>query len=207
MARLVRNPRNRDLIRLVESCRFIASSDLYLLSDRSVQETSAALTELRREKHLPVVGSIGRVAPNTFYARKTYVYGSGRRGHLVHWLHVAHLRALFASAARRLGLPLGWTQHRKHYRNVPDARIELPGASWTLEVDNSTEGRSEGGIYGKRLGESTLVVAFKSKERFRNLCELPGLTTWHGYFHDQEPDFNILTEKVWWDGSGWVSLL
>jgi hypothetical protein len=77
-----------------------------------------------------------------------------------------------------------------------------------LEVDNSTEGMSEGGIAGKTITDSTLIVAFKSEERFKNLSMLGGLATWHGYFHDAEPNgFNILTEKVWWDGEEWVSLL
>jgi hypothetical protein len=208
MARLIRDPRNRDLVRLVEASRFIASTDLYLLSDRSVQETSAALTELRRAGHLPIVGSVGRVVPGkTFYPTKTYIYGSGKRGHLVHWLHVSHLHALFVRGARRLGIALEWGQHRKHYRNVPDALIHLSDGTWMLEVDNSTEGKSEGGIFGKTLEARSLIVAFKSEARFRSLCTLPGLATWHGFFHDQEPDFNILTAKVWWDGSSWVSIL
>jgi hypothetical protein len=209
VAKLIRNPSDRDIVRLIDQSRFIASSDLYLLSDRSVQETSAALTALRRSKHAPVVGSIGRVAPTTFYPRKTYVYGSGRRGHLVHWLHVSHVRAVLVHAAHRLGVPLEWSQHRKHYRNVPDARVDVGERSWSLEVDNSTEGKSEGGIYGKPLGPRTLIVAFKSEERFRSLCDLPGLATWHGYWHSRETDrdWNILTAKVWWDGEAWVSLL
>lgn len=207
--RLIRNPRDRELIRVVEESRFIASSDLALISGRSRQVLSA-ITQLRRSGHLPVVGSVGRitVASKTFYPSKTYVYGSGKRGHLVHWLHVAHIRALFTDAARRMGVVLAWRQHQKHYQNVPDALIEVPGGSWTLEVDNSTEGAREGGIMGKALGDRTLIVAFKSEERFRNLCRLPGLATWHGLFHHLESDgFNILTDKAWWNGTELVSLL
>ena len=35
------------------------------------------------------------------------------------------------------------------------------------------------------------------------------MRTWHGYFHELEPEFNILTEKTWWDSKieEWVNLL
>lgn len=204
---LIRNPRDRNLVRVVSESRFIASSDLQLIDGRG-RQVSSAITELRRSRHLPIVGSVGRLHLKTFYPSKTYIYGTGKRGHLVHWLHVAHTRALFVDGARQLGIGLGWSQHRKHRRNVPDAMLELPSGAWKLEVDNSTEGMSEGGIAGKALDDRTLIIAYKSRQRFLNLSRLPGLVTYHDFFHDQEQGgFNLLEEKVWWNGSGFVSLL
>jgi len=162
--------------------------------------------DLRREKRLPIVSSAGRL-PTNFYPTKTYVYGSGKRGHIIHWLYIAHLRALFTTGARELEIPFEWRQARKHKAAIPDAVITIQNTEYVLEVDNSTEGMRLDRIAGKAVTERTLVVAFRSEERFRNLSALGGLTTWHGYFHEKEPDFNILTAPVWWDGENWVPLL
>lgn len=203
---LIRNPRDRELVRIVEESRFIASTDLYRIDGRSRQVLSQVVRQLRQAGHLPIVSSAGRLPPS-FYPPKTYVYGWGKRGHIVHWLYISHLRGLFQEAARRLNLPLEWRQHSKHYQGYPDAHIAFPGASYALEVDNSTEGMQLDRIAGK-VTSDTLIVAFRGEERFKNLAQLGGLSTWHGYFHDLEDSgFNILAEKCWWNGEAWVSLL
>lgn len=211
---LIRNPRNRDLVRIVDESRFIASTDLYLISERSRQETSAALTKLRHGKHLRAICSAQRIAHRGVFARKTYILTTqpeSPRGHLVHWLYIAHLRALFTKAARELGVDLTWSQPTKHRREIPDATLHIGAPcsrTWTLEVDNSTEGMSLKGIAGKSFGQSTLIVAFRSEERFKNLCALGGLNTWHGYFHDAELNgFNVLTDEIWWNGEQWTRLV
>lgn len=203
---LIRNPRDRDLVRIVEESRFITSTDLYLIDGRSRQVLTGVVRQLRRAGHLPIVSSAGRL-PRSLFPGKTYVYGSGARGHIVHWLYVAHLRALFTAGARAVNVDLGWRQHRKHRNEVPDALITLAGKTYKLEVDNSTEGMRLDRLVG-RVDEDTLVVAFRSEERFRNLSALGGLATWHGYFHHlEDAGFNVLTEPCWWNGEGWTPLL
>jgi len=204
--RLVRNPANRRLIEIVGESRFIASTDLYRIDGRSRQVLSGVVRELRHSGHLPIVSSAQRLPP-TFYPKKTYIYGSGKRGHIVHWMYTAHLRALFIASAREMGAVLTWRQSTKHNARIPDAVIEVNDRLYKLEVDNSTEGMRMDRVAGK-IDEDTLVVAFQSETRFQNLASLGGLATWHGYFHDlEEQGFNILTERCWWDGDGWIALL
>lgn len=127
---------------------------------------------------------------------------------MIHWLHISHLRAVFASSARRSGIPVEWRQSNKHKNMIPDALITVEGETYSLEADNSTEGMRKDRIAGKRVDENTLVVAFRSEARFQNLATIGGLSTWHGYFHDQEDSgFNILTDPIWWNGEEWRSLL
>ena len=204
--RLVRNPANRRLIEIVGESRFIASTDLYRIDGRSRQVLSGVVRDLRHSEHLPIVSSAQRLPP-TFYPKKTYIYGSGKRGHIVHWMYTAHLRALFIASAREMGAVLTWRQSRKHNARIPDAVIEMNDRLYKLEVDNSTEGMRIDRLAGK-IDEDTLVVAFHSETRFQNLSRLGGLATWHGYFHDlEEQGFNILTERCWWNGDGWLALL
>lgn len=196
------------MVQIVEESRFIASTDLYEIDGRSRQVLTGIVRELRQAGHLQIVSSAQRLPPN-FYAKKTYVYtaGTSPRGHIVHWLYIAHLRALFVKAARELGIALEWRQSVKHRTTIPDAEVTVNGRRLVLEVDLSTEGLRLDRIAGK-VTDDTLIVAFKSEARFKNLCQLGGLATWHGYFHDLEgSEFNILTEKVWWDCSAWVSIL
>lgn len=202
---LARNPRDR-LLKIVAESRFITSLDLYQIDGRNRQNLKVLVRDLRLRKLLPIVSSAGRLPANVF-PTKTYVYGSGKRGHIIHWLYVAHLRALFTMAARELGIEFKWRQSNKHKVSIPDAIITIRDEDYLLEVDNSTEGMRLDRIAGKEMGERTLIVAFQSEERFKNLSALGGLATWHGYFHDKEPDFNILTAPVWWDGEGWMPLL
>jgi hypothetical protein len=195
------------LLEVVEESRFIASTDLYQIDGRNLQNLKVLVRDLRRAKHLPIVSSVGRLnLRGTFFPTKTYVYGSGKRGHILHWLHVAHLRALFTKAARELSIPLDWGQAIKHKQAIPDAEITVNSERYVLEVDNSTEGMRLDRIAGK-ITDQTLIVTFKSEERFQNLAALGGLSTYHGYFHEKEENFNILTESIWWDGTAWRSLL
>ncbi len=136
------------------------------------------------------------------------MYGTGKRGHIIHWLYIAHLRALFTKAARDSELDLKWSQSNKHKNRIPDAIVTVAGKPYQLEVDNSTEGMRRDRIAGKPIDAGTLIVSFGGEERFRNLSTLGGLATFHGHFHDLEGDgFNILTQKCWWDGSEWASLV
>jgi hypothetical protein len=195
------------LLRIVEESRFIASTDLYQVDGRHRQNLKVLVSELRRAKLLPIVSSAGRLGLPTFFPTKTYIYGAGLRGQIVHWLYIAHLRALFTRAARDLAVPLAWKQSNKHDQLIPDAEILLPSGSYSLEVDNSTEGMRLDRIAGK-ISDRTLVVAFRSEVRFQNLAALGGLSTYHGYFHEKEEEgFNILTEPIWWDGDVWRSLI
>jgi hypothetical protein len=159
-----------------------------------------------------VIGSAQRFSGTTqVFAKKTYVYAAdvaSPRGHLLHWLMIAHMRSLFVQAARQLAISVEWQQSTKHRETIPDATVEFQGRTYRLEVDNSTEGRSLRGICGKTIDRQTLIVAFRSEQRFKTLSTLGGLATWHGYFHDaEETRFNILTEKCWWDGAEWASLV
>ena len=143
------------------------------------------------------------------FAPKTYIYtvGVSPRGHILHWLYISHLHGLFTQAARQLQVDLEWKQSNKHKNTIPDATIGFQGKTYKLEVDNSTEGMRLDRVAGK-VDADTLIVAFKSEERFRNLSTLGGLATWHGYFHDQEESgFNILSAPVWWNGNEWIALL
>jgi hypothetical protein len=194
------------LLKIVEESRFIASTDLYQIDGRNLQNLKVLVRDLRRAKVLPIVSSIGRLNMPTFYPTKTYIYGAGQQGHILHWLYTAHLRGLFTRAARELAIPLEWRQANKHGNMIPDAVITLPNGQYFLEVDNSTEGMRLDRIAGK-ITDRTLIVTFKSEERFQNLAGLGGLATYHGYFHEKEEDFNILTESIWWDGAVWRSLL
>lgn len=178
-------------------------------------QVQSVITRLKNSKHLPIVGSVGRLRIDTFHPSKTYIFGSGAEGHLAHWIAIAHIRALFTAASRKLKIPLHWAQHAKHKLEVPDAHLSLPWASWALEIDRSTEGMKADRLAGKLRNARypTLVVTMKSKERMFELCDHVGewdgktLVTSHTYFHKLERDgFNIISEPFWWDGEAWVSL-
>src|SRR5262249_45894221 len=162
-------------------------SDLYLLSDISSRETSAALTRLRRDKHVPIIGSVGRILlEGTYYPTKTYLYGRSKLSSLRHTLAIAHFHALAIDSARKLQIPIGWKYHERVGDRIPDGLLALPTGTWKVEVDMGTERRKGKGSIFDKLDIQTIVLVTGSRKQFEELARLPGLTAFHEDFHAKE---------------------